>query len=170
MISSRSTLVDETTMRAVHGTFVTGVTVVTTLSNSAPRGLALNAFTSISLSPPLVMVCVQRSSKTHDLLFNASHLAINILAAEQLSTAAMFASKNDDKFASIAWHSASHGSPILDGACSWMEAEICDRLQVETHTAFVAQVVEANHSDRAPLLYRAGNFFDGSQLRPATQI
>ncbi|HEY5853965.1 MAG TPA: flavin reductase family protein [Aldersonia sp.] len=167
MTITRSPIVADATMRGVHRTFVTGVTIVTTMDEDVPRGLAVNAFSSISLSPALVMVCVQRTSTTHDPLFRATHLGINILAADQLSTAGMFASKRTDKFADISWQPAAYGSPILPEASAWMEAEICDRLQVDTHTAFVARVVDAAYSDRPALLYAGGGFFDGGALQPA---
>ncbi|MFC0454126.1 flavin reductase family protein [Rhodococcus jostii] len=167
MITTQPPTVDDATMRGVHRTFVTGVTVVTTMDHGVPKGLAVNAFSSISLDPALVMVCVQRSSATHDPLFRSTHLGINILAADQLSTASVFASKGVDKFAAVPWSPAEHGSPVLSGACAWMEAEICERLQVRTHTAFVARVVGAEHSDRPALVYRAGEFFDSSRLHPA---
>ncbi len=167
MITQPAPTVDDTTMRGVHRTFVTGVTVVTTTDQDTPKGLAVNAFTSISLDPPLVMVCVQQSSATHDPLLHSTHLGINILAADQRSTAAVFASKGADKFATIAWERAEHGSPVLTGACAWMEAEVCQRLDFGTHTAFIAQVVGAHYSDRPALVYRAGEFFDGSDLSAA---
>ena len=75
---------DLDTMKAVNRQFVSGVTVVTTMDQDTPRGLAVNAFSSVSLDPPTVMVAVQHTSATHDCLFAASHLAINILSSEQL--------------------------------------------------------------------------------------
>ncbi|HEY5853970.1 MAG TPA: flavin reductase family protein [Aldersonia sp.] len=164
MITQPVLTLADATMRGVHRSFVTGVTVVTTTDQDTPKGLAVNAFTSISLDPPLVMVCVQQSSATHDPLLHSTHLGIDILAADQRSTAAVFASKAADKFATIGWERAEHGTPVLTGTCAWMEAEICQRLDFGTHTAFIARVVNADHSDRPALVYRAGEFFDGSDL------
>jgi flavin reductase (DIM6/NTAB) family NADH-FMN oxidoreductase RutF len=67
-------------MKKVNRQFITGVTVVTAMDDGTPRGLAVNAFASISLDPPTVMVAVQHTSSTHDCLFRAGHLAINILS------------------------------------------------------------------------------------------
>ena len=85
-------------MKQVNRQFVTGVTVVTVMDGDLPRGLAVNAFSSISLEPPMVMVCVQRTSSTYECLFRASHLAINILSTDQLDVVNRFASKSADKF------------------------------------------------------------------------
>ncbi|WP_328535591.1 flavin reductase family protein [Streptomyces sp. NBC_00344] len=162
-----SNTVDPADLKGVHRTFVTGVTVVTTQHEGTPRGLAVNAFSSISLDPPLVMVCVQKTSSTYESLFASRHLAINILAADQLGVAGTFAGKSQDKFSEIRWHPGTHGSPVVDGACAHVEAEICERLQTDTHTVFIARVLEAEHSDRAPLVYSAGSFYDGGRLAPA---
>src|SRR3954469_17967619 len=90
-------------MKQVNRQFVTGVTVVTVMDGEQPRGLAVNAFASISLDPPTVMVCVQRTSSTHDCLFRADHLAINILSTAQLDVVSRFAAKSADKFAGLDW-------------------------------------------------------------------
>ena len=95
--SSRMTLPDLDLMKQVNRQFVTGVTVVTTMDNDTPRGLAVNAFSSISLEPPTVMVCVQQTSSTHECLFRAQHLAINIMSVEQMDVVSTFATKAADK-------------------------------------------------------------------------
>src|SRR6476620_4612350 len=96
-------------MKQVNRQFVTGVTVITTMDGDTPKGLAVNAFASISLDPPTVMVCVQRTSNTHDCLFRADHLAINILSTAQMDVVAKFASKSDDKFAGLNWRPGPSG-------------------------------------------------------------
>src|SRR3954466_8437267 len=90
-------------MKQVNRQFITGVTVVTTMDGDTPKGLPVNAFSSISLEPPTVLVCVQHTSSTHDVLFRANHLAINILSVEQLDVVSTFATKSADKFAALDW-------------------------------------------------------------------
>jgi flavin reductase (DIM6/NTAB) family NADH-FMN oxidoreductase RutF len=153
-------------MKQVNRQFVTGVTVVTVMDGEQPRGLAVNAFSSISLDPPMVMVCVQRTSSTYESLFRAKHLAINIMSTEQLDVVGRFASKAADKFAGVDWTSNRFGSPVLEGSSAWMEAEIRERLQASTHTIFICRVVGAGVSDRQPMVYSAGRFFDGGALTP----
>lgn len=155
---------DPELVKAVNRRFVTGVTVITTLDGDTPRGLAVNAFTSVSLDPPTIMVCVQRTSNTHDSLFRASHLAVNILSVEQGSVAATFASKSTDKFAHLDWSAGPHGSPLLARSSAVMEVEIRERLHAGTHTIFVCRVQYADVTDIAPMVYSAGAFYDGGAL------
>jgi len=159
--------VDPEALKATHSKFVTGVTVVTTQHDGVPKGLAVNAFSSISLTPPLVLVCIQKSSSTYEALVQAHHFAVNMLAADQLSIAQTFAAKRDDKFSAVPWRSGPHGSPLIDGACAHMEVEVGERLQASTHTVFIGRVVDAAHNDKAPLVYSARRFYDGGRLVPA---
>jgi len=164
--TTQQAAVDPDLVRGVHRKFITGVTVVTTDDDGTPRGLAVNAFSSISLDPPMVLVCVQRGSSTHPALHRASHLGISILAADQLDVAKTFAAKADDKFAGLSWTPGAYGAPLIDGACAQLEVEIGERLEAGSHTVFTGRVVSARHDDLAPLVYSGGGFFDISQAPP----
>lgn len=157
---------DLDTMKQVNRQFISGVTVVTAMDGEKPRGLAVNAFSSVSLDPPTVMVAVQRTSSTHDCLYRATHLAINILSADQLDVVGVFATKSDDKFAGLDWEPGPFGSPLIQRSAAQMEVEIRERLQASTHTLFVCRVLHATVSDRHPMVYSAGRFFDGGALSP----
>lgn len=151
-------------MKMVNRQFVTGVTVVTAMDEGTPRGLAVNAFASISLEPPTVMVAVQHSSSTHDCLFSADHLAINILSTDQLDVVNRFAVKSDDKFAGLDWTPGPFGSPLIARSAASMEVQIRERLQASTHTVFMCRVVHAEVDERDAMIYSAGKFFDGGSL------
>lgn len=156
-------------MRAVHRRSLTGVAIVTTHAGGEPRGLTLNAIASVSLEPPVVLVCLARTAATHEWLFRSDHFAINTLAATQAGVARQFAtSTGSGKFAHLSWRPATHGSPVLDGVCAYMEAEVETRLQAYTHTIFVARVTEAAAYERPPLAYMDGRFYDSSTLRELT--
>lgn len=155
---------DQDVMKQVNRQFVTGVTVVTAMDGDRPKGLAVNAFASISLDPPTVMVCVQQTSSTYGCLFRASHLAINILSTDQLDVVTRFATKSDDKFSGLDWEPGPFGSPLIDRSSARMEVEIRERLQASTHTIFVCRVVDVAVTDRTPMVYSAGGFFDGGAL------
>jgi flavin reductase (DIM6/NTAB) family NADH-FMN oxidoreductase RutF len=157
---------DLNVMRQVNRQFISGVTVVTALDDQTPRGLAVNAFSSISLEPPTVMVAVQRTSSTHDCLYRARHLAINILSTDQLDVVSVFATKAPDKFSGLDWAPGPFGSPLINRSGAQMEVEIRERLQASTHTVFICRVVHAVVSDRPPMVYSAGKFFDGGALSP----
>lgn len=152
-------------IKAFHRKFVTGVSIVTTTHDNQPRGLALNAFTSVTVSPAMVLVCVAKSSSTHDALFAADHFAVNLLSRDQLPVAQKFATKATDKFSDIEWHTGEHGCPIIADSCAHLEAEITMRVRTSTHTVFFGKVLNANSSDAAPLVYFGAEFFDGAQLQ-----
>ncbi|TKV57761.1 flavin reductase family protein [Nakamurella flava] len=160
-------LTDEPDLDALKGfnrQFVTGVTVVTTMDDGRARGLAVNAYCSISFDPPLVMVCVQRTSSTWPALFAATHLGVNVLSNQQQAVVATFASKHPDKFSQVEWQPGPHGSPLIPGSAAMLEAEIRERFQAKTHTLFLCRVRHAQVADLAPMVYKAGRFFDGADL------
>lgn len=145
--------------------FVTGVTVVGTASaTGGPVGLAANSYASVSLDPPLVLVCVQKTALTYPALFQSNHLGISILGNTQRAVVEVFASKTADKFAHVRWHAGPHGSPLIDGSAAHIEAEIKERLQAKTHAVFIARVTYVKASEIAPMVYKAGEFYDGDSL------
>jgi flavin reductase (DIM6/NTAB) family NADH-FMN oxidoreductase RutF len=160
--------IDPEAVRAAHRKFVTGVTIVTTEDDGVPLGLAVNAFTSVSLSPPLILVCVSHTSSTYGALFRADSFAVNILAADQAATATRFASKSTDKFSGIPWRRGVLGAPILDGVSAYFEVETREKVRASTHSMFIGKVVDAAGFDRQPLVYLSGAFYDPDGLRPAT--
>lgn len=152
-------------LKGFNRQFITGVTVVTTIdAEGKPRGLAANSYASVSLDPPLVLVCVQKTTSTYASLFKSTHLGINIMSNTQRGTVGVFASKGADKFADLDWHAGPSGSPLIDGSAASIEAEIKERFQAKTHTVFIAKVTHAELSDVEPMVYKAGRFFDGAQL------
>src|SRR5690606_9825562 len=153
-------------LKRVHRSFVTGVTIVTTSTGGAPRGLAVNAFCSVSLDPPLVLVCVQKTSSTYPSLFAATHFGVNILSVDQSGVARRFATKSADKFSGLAWHEGEAGTPLIDGCSSALVARIGERLEAETHTIFMGRVVQVEHGAAAPMVYSAGGLYDGGRLAP----
>lgn len=152
-------------LKGFNRQFITGVTVVTTTDGEGnPRGLAANSYTSVSLDPPLVLVCVQRTTATHGPLFKSSHLGINIMSTGQRDIVGIFASKAPDKFAEIDWHKAPKGSPFIEGSAASIEAEIKERFLTKTHTVFISKVTHAEASDLNALIYKGGKFYDSAEL------
>lgn len=152
-------------LKGFNRQFITGVTVATTIdAEGKPRGLAANSYASVSLDPPLVLVCVQKTTSTYASLFKSTHLGINIMSHAQRDTVGVFASKGADKFADLDWHAGPSGSPLIDGSAASIEAEIKERFQAKTHTVFIAKVTHAELADVEPMVYKAGRFFDGAEL------
>jgi len=156
---------DPALMRGFNRQFVTGVTVVTTREGDKARGLAVNSYATVSLDPPLIMVCIQRTSSTYPALHAATHLGVNILANDQRDVVSVFSSKAEDKFATIDWHEGPHGSPLINGSAAMLEAEIRERFQAKTHTVFICRVRHADVNDKSPMVYKASRFYDGENLK-----
>ncbi|KAB1660851.1 flavin reductase [Pseudoclavibacter sp. CFCC 13796] len=165
VVDDLSGQIDLNAFKGFNRKFVTGVTVVTAIDAAGqPRGLAANSYASVSVEPPLVLVCVQKTSSTYATLFGAKYLGINILSNGQRETVGTFAGKSADKFAGIDWHPAPQGSPMIAGSSASIEAEIKERFQAKTHTVFIARVRYTESSDAGPMIYKAGHFFDSDQL------
>jgi flavin reductase (DIM6/NTAB) family NADH-FMN oxidoreductase RutF len=143
-------------VRAFHRSFATGVTIVTAMQGDEPRGLAVNAFSSLTLEPPRVLVCISQTAKSYTTIFGAKTFAVNVLAADQAAVAKRFAQSGGDKFAGIAWDAGRWGAPMLDGACAVAVSELESRVHVHTHTIFVGRVIDVRVNDLPPLLYWDG--------------
>jgi len=127
MTGSRRYQPDLDAVRAFHRKFVTGVTIVTAMDGGAPRGLAVNAFSSISLSPALILVCVARTAATHDPLYRAERFAVNALAHDQAGLARQFGSRSRDKFDGIPGGPAPTAAPCstVSAAGAWHQQVPC---------------------------------------------
>ncbi len=146
--------------RRVLGHFTTGVTVVTTLdSASDPVGLTANAFASVSLQPPLVLVCIDRSSDTHDHIAATRTFAVNVLGAGQEPIARRFArDEKAGRFEGIGWRPALSGAPILDGVLAWLDCRLHDTADGGDHTIYIGEVLAGDARDGDPLLFHRGEY------------
>ncbi|MDE3112500.1 MAG: flavin reductase family protein [Chloroflexota bacterium] len=153
-------------LRRVAGHFPTGVTVVTATHGGRPCGMTVNSFASVSLEPPLVLVCLAHAARAYACVDAAGRFAVNVLAEGQEAVARAFASKVEDKFADVAYRTSPHGSPILDGAHAWLDCEVVARHPGgRTHTIYVARVVALAAGRGHPLVFHAGQY---RGLGPAT--
>lgn len=146
-------------LRQVLRRFAAGVTVVTSVrEDGTPAGMTATAFTSVSLSPPMVLVCVDAGSRTAAAISRHGAFAVNILEASQHDLAARFASSADDKFAGLAWHPGLEGVPVLDGVLASVVCLVRSSIEAGTHRIELAEVVAAQHRDGAPLVYVDGAY------------
>ncbi|SFL39497.1 flavin reductase family protein [Geodermatophilus ruber] len=153
--------VDPRLLRRAMGQFATGVTVITTVTEgSAPAGCTVNAFTSLSLDPPLVLVCIGRGRAMHPLLTEGPGYAVNVLAADQEPLAGTFARPGPDRFAGVAVRSGRHGVPLLEGAIAHIECDRYGVLDGGDHAIVVGRVRDLHVGDGEPLLYSQGAFLD----------
>lgn len=158
-------------VKALHRRYPTGVTVVTVAdAEGQPRGLAVNAFSSVSLDPPLVLVAINATSSTYPWLFSAEHIAVNIIAETQLAVVRAFAKSGGDKFAGLDWHPGVTGAPVLDGSTGHFELAVKYKIPAYTHTIFLGEVIAAETADTPAMVYLGGSFYQqGAGLLPAAE-
>jgi flavin reductase (DIM6/NTAB) family NADH-FMN oxidoreductase RutF len=150
---------DPQSMREVMGHFASGVTVVTAVTDSGPIGFTCQAFSSLSLEPPLVVFAPGRTSRTWPLLRGIGRFCINVLAQGQDAVSQNFARSGVDKFAGIPWRPSAHGSPVLDDVVAWIDAELWAEYDGGDHTLAVARVLDLGADPRRrPLLYHRGAY------------
>lgn len=159
-------------LRQVLSRYPTGVTIVGT--RHVPEGvcgLTVNAFTSVSLEPPMVLVCVDRSANTHGCIEASGEFSVNVLAADQSALAVRFAQKRDDKFEGVPYRVGEHGLPLIEGASAWVEAKVETAFDGGDHTIFLAHVLRADQSDQPPLVFHRGSYarVDGAAAAPARE-
>lgn len=136
-----------------HRRVPTGLMVVTGLDGDAPRGLLVNSFNSISMDPPVVLISVSRSSRSHQLLTTSAYFGVNVLAREQTELLGVFASKSEDKFAHVSWRLSERGVPIIDGCTAFFEVQTSIRHELKSHTILAGFVTDADHSPHDPTVY-----------------
>jgi flavin reductase (DIM6/NTAB) family NADH-FMN oxidoreductase RutF len=145
--------------RHVLSHFASGVTIVTTCDADArPAGLTASAFTSVSLDPPLVLVCVDHKSQTYPALLERGRFAVNILASDQKELSRRFASARLDKFDDVRYRSGAHGMPLLESALAFLECTTVNTHVEGDHTIFVGLVEHVGVGDGEPLLYFRGQY------------
>ena len=132
--SAEAPAFDRTTFRRVLGCFATGVTIVTSIEEDGTLcGLTANSFTSVSLDPPLVLVCLDARSNSLGAIRHSGAFAVNILGEGQRDLSGRFASKLPDKFVEGKWSRAVTGSPTLDGALAWLDCRVERALTAGDH-------------------------------------
>ncbi|MFC0529833.1 flavin reductase family protein [Phytohabitans kaempferiae] len=152
-------------MRAVMGTFATGVTVVTS-GRDLPHGMTANAFTSVSLDPALVLVCVKRTAVMHATILTNGTFAVSILAADQEGLARYFASsgrpRDEREFRTVECSPGTHtGAPIIDGNVGWVECKLAAVYDGGDHSIFLGSVLGIGRGERGDaLVFHTGRFVE----------
>ncbi|MDT4959803.1 MAG: hypothetical protein QOD31_3602 [Pseudonocardiales bacterium] len=154
-----ATVRDPQQLRRVFGSFPSGVAAVAALVAGEPVGIAASSFTSVSLDPPLVSVCIAHTSTTWPVLRTASRLGVSILSAGQEHAGRSLAGRTPDRFAAVPWRSTAHGAVVLDGARAWFETTVEQHVRAGDHDIVVLRVhdLDAQH-DIGPLVYYASQF------------
>ncbi len=149
--------------RSTVGAFATGVTVVTTRGEEHAYGMTANAFTSVSLDPPLILVCVINPSEGAEHITQNGVFAVNILSVEQEPLSRYFASrdrpKGRDAFAEVPHRFAASGSPILEESAAFLDCRLHTAHEAGDHLIFIGEVLELEVADgHEPLLFHGGGY------------
>jgi 4-nitrophenol 2-monooxygenase / 4-nitrocatechol 4-monooxygenase, reductase component len=156
--ASQPPAVSPAEFRDAIGRLASGVTVITAVSNDRRFGATASAVSSLSLEPPMLLVCMNRQSATGAAILRARAFAVNVLAEDQDYLARRFASRDPDKFHGISVTEGSYGEPLLDGALAQFECRVTEQVRGGTHTVFVSKVDRALAHEGKPLAYFRGRF------------
>jgi flavin reductase (DIM6/NTAB) family NADH-FMN oxidoreductase RutF len=151
--------IDKNELRRVMGHFATGVTVITTRSaDGRPFGLTANAVSSVSLVPPLLLVCVDKKAESYPYFEESKVFTVNVLTAEQEDISRRFAVSGGDKFEGVSYRIGANGAPLLGGALAYMECKVVASYDGGDHTIYVGEVEETATTEGKPLLFYRGGY------------
>ena len=155
-------------LRLFASHFATGVSVVTTCDSAGRcRGITLNAVTSLSLDPPLYLICLDNRSNTLPAIRESGHFCLHFLAADQAEVSRLFASKESDKFGAVDYRIGVSGSPILEGVLAASECRVTEMMPGGDHTIVIGIVERVHVRGGEPLLYHRGAY--ASLERPLSE-
>lgn len=151
---------DKQALRRALGAFATGVTIVTARARAggAPVGFTANSFTSVSLEPPLLLVCLAHTARSYRVFREAEGFAVNVLAAEQEAVARLFATPGADKFAATPWHAGVSGAPLIEGCLATFDCAMHQRLTAGDHDILMGRVLAFSRQEGEALLFHGGAF------------
>jgi flavin reductase (DIM6/NTAB) family NADH-FMN oxidoreductase RutF len=152
--------VDPRALRDAFGAFPTGVTVVTACDGDGnPIGFTANSFTSVSLNPPLLLVCLAKTSRNFAIMTGAPHFAINVLSETQKDVSNTFARPVEDRFAAVEWARGSAGCPIFSNVAAWFECAMEQVIEAGDHVILMGRIEAFDNSGRNGLGYARGGYF-----------
>jgi flavin reductase (DIM6/NTAB) family NADH-FMN oxidoreductase RutF len=161
---------DAMEFRRALGCFLTGVTIVTTIDpDGEPRGFTANSFTSVSLDPPLVLVCIGKNAHSHPVFSASKGFVINILSEAQKAASGTFASKAPDKFDSVQWHAGMTGNPVIDETVASFDCDMNQLVDAGDHSILIGRVRDFSHSAAQPLGYCRGAYVNLGLSQEALQ-
>ncbi|MGI8407959.1 MAG: flavin reductase family protein [Actinomycetota bacterium] len=140
-------------LRTAASRFASGVTVVTTARDGELHGMTASSFASVSLEPPLVLISLDKSSRTRGIVLEVGTFAINILSGEQEEVARAFAVRGDKTFESVPHHLDKSGAPFLNGALASLSCSTVEVVAGGDHDVFIAEVIAVEARPGEPLLY-----------------
>jgi flavin reductase (DIM6/NTAB) family NADH-FMN oxidoreductase RutF len=151
--------IDTDAFRSALGRFASGVTVVTTCApDGTDHGMTASAFCSVSLQPPMILVCIEKIATMHDAIVSCTHFAVNVLTEKQEQLARHFAEVEGNRFEGVGFSRGSHSVPLIDDALATLECKRAATYPGGDHTIVVGEVQSASWRDEKPLLYYRGGY------------
>lgn len=151
--------IDSQELRRVMGHFATGVTVITTVDKSgAPNGLTANAFMSLSLDPPLILISVDKKATCYACFEMQNGFTVNFLSEGQEEISRRFATKGADKFAGLQWHPGQNGAAIIEHTLGHIECKISQCHDGGDHTIVIGEILDVHAIGERPLLFFKGKY------------
>ena len=151
--------IDAQELRRVMGHFATGVTVITTKDQSGtPQGLTANAFMSLSLNPPLVLISVDKGATCYGCFQSGNGFTVNFLGEDQEDVSRKFATKGADKFADLQWRAGDNGAAVIEGSLGHVECKITETFEGGDHTIVLGEILNAEATGERPLLFFRGKY------------
>lgn len=145
--------VDDARFKLAMSHFASGVTVVTTEHEGRAYGMTVASFSSLSLHPPLVLVCIEKTVATHDAIASSKKFGVSILGSDQAAISSKFAMRSEDKFAGVDIFRGPLDVPLVTGALTTIECRLHEQYSGGDHTIFVGEVVDVQTREGDPLLY-----------------
>ena len=154
--------------RRVCSKYATGITILTVLdSGGAPHGMTVNSFTSVSLSPPLILVCIDRQTSILSHFRRGARFGVNVLHEEQKELSTWFARSGHDRFSGMAWTPGETGAPVLPGVLATIECEVTQIVEAGDHSVVIGAALHANWREGQPLIYFNSSY---QSLRSETSV
>lgn len=159
VVTAENPSVDPAIQRQIFGALPTGVTAITGLTaDGTPRGFVVGTFQSLSLDPPLVTFCVDKSSSTWPTLRSLGRFTANILSTEQLSVCRALSRKGDQKFQGIEYEESLLGTPRISGATAWIDCEVISEVVAGDHFVIIGAIKAVAPGTGEALMFRGGKF------------
>ncbi|HZZ64493.1 MAG TPA: flavin reductase family protein [Candidatus Baltobacteraceae bacterium] len=152
---------DVAQFKAAMRRFPTGVTVVTSLREGEPRGVTVSSFASVSLEPPMVLICINREARSYLYISTSKIFCVNILAGDQRALAERFSGKRrENQFDGVAYDVDATGAAVLRGTVAHLDCEVVEEHLAGSHSIFIGRVLSSGYRPGSPLGYYNGDFHD----------
>lgn len=164
-------MIDPRELRSAFGKFMTGVTVVTAKStDGATVGFTANSYTSVSLDPPLLLVCPAKTLSSYPVFAACENFAINILAEDQQDVSNIFVTAKEDRFARVSWRADDWGNPLIDGAAATFSCTAHERMEAGDHLILIGKVNRFSTTEAGSLGFGNGGYFSLGMERKAAEL